>query len=47
MNKLPYPSVTGGNPQEQVAQLRAYLYQLVDQLNYLLEQIEKNQKKEA
>lgn len=46
MMKLPYPKVTAATPQEQVTQLRGYLYQLVDQLNYALEQLEKNQKKE-
>ena len=46
MMNLPYPKVTAGSPAEQVAQLKGYLYQLVDQLNYQLSQLEKNQNKE-
>ena len=29
-----YPNVTGRNEKEQIAQIRSYLFQLVDQLNY-------------
>ena len=29
-----YPNITGASEQEQLAQLKRYLYQLVDQLNY-------------
>lgn len=43
MTNLPYPNITGGTPQEQVQQLRSYLYQLVDQLNYTIKQLEKKE----
>ena len=29
-----YPSITGASEKEQLAQMRSYLHQLVDQLNY-------------
>lgn len=29
-----YPSITGSSEKEQLAQMRSYLHQLVDQLNY-------------
>ena len=34
--QIRYPNITGKTPEEQLAQLKGYLYQLVDQLNYLL-----------
>ena len=40
MNKLPYPKINGNTPTEQLAQLRSYLFELIDQLNYLIGQIE-------
>ncbi len=45
MTNLPYPSITGTNPQEQIQQLRSYLYQLVDMLNYTLAQLDKKEEK--
>lgn len=33
---LRYPNITGGSEREQVAQIRGYLHQLVEQLNYVL-----------
>ena len=47
MKNLPYPSITPGNPQNQVEEIKRYLYQLVDALNYQLNQLEKNQSKEG
>lgn len=29
-----YPNITAGSEKEQMAQMRSYLHQLVDQLNY-------------
>ena len=29
-----YPNITGNSDREQIAQVRSYLHQLVDQLNY-------------
>ena len=34
--KLRYPNITGRTPEEQIDQLKRYLYQLIDQLNYEL-----------
>ena len=34
--QIRYPNITGRTPEEQIAQLKSYLYQLVDQLNYML-----------
>ena len=31
-----YPNITGRNEKEQIAQIRSYLHQMVDQLNYAL-----------
>ena len=31
-----YPSITSSNEREQIAQIKSYLHQLVDQLNYAL-----------
>lgn len=45
MSQLPYPKITGNNPAEQLAQLRSYLFELIDQLNYILGQIEKEESK--
>lgn len=46
MMNLPYPKITAPDPAGQVAQMKSYLYQLIDQLNYQLQQLEKNTKKE-
>lgn len=43
--QIRYPNITGKTPEEQIAQLKSYLHQLVDQLNYLLS--ETNSKKEG
>ena len=34
--KLRYPNITGRAPEEQIDQLKRYLYQLIDQLNFVL-----------
>lgn len=33
---LRYPNITAGTPQEQISQIKSYLHQLVEQLNYAL-----------
>ena len=43
--KLRYPNITGRTPEEQIEQLKRYLYQLIDQLNFVLSTID-TQKKE-
>ena len=35
-----YPNITGKTEREQIDQLKRYLYQLVDQLNYVLPLLE-------
>jgi hypothetical protein len=34
--KLRYPNITGRTPEEQIEQLKRYLYQLIDELNFAL-----------
>ena len=34
--KLRYPNITGKTAEEQIQQLKRYLYQLIDELNFLL-----------
>ena len=34
-----YPNITGTTPQEQISQVKSYLHQLVEQLNYVLPSI--------
>lgn len=46
MMKLSYPKISATTPAGQVAELKSYLYQLVDQLNYQLQQLENDRKKE-
>jgi hypothetical protein len=43
--QIRYPNITGKTPEEQIAQMKSYLHQLVDQLNYLLS--EKDSEKEG
>ena len=47
MINIPYPKITARDPVGQVAELKSYLHQLVDQLNYQLRELEKNQDKEG
>lgn len=35
-----FPNITGTNPAEQITQIKSYLYQLVEQLNWMLPAIE-------
>jgi len=37
-----YPNITGEDPRKQLEQLKRYLFQLVDQLNHTLEQLERS-----
>ena len=37
---IPYPNITDSDPARQLREVRAYLYQLVDRLNFILEQLE-------
>ena len=37
---LRYPSITGRSEKDQITQLKSYLYQLVDDLNYVLPNLE-------
>ncbi len=41
---LRLPKITGNTPEEQIRQLTSYLYQLVQELNYQLEQLERGDK---
>lgn len=36
-----YPNITGDDPRKQLEQLKSFLFQLVDQLNYTLELLER------
>lgn len=40
MINLRYPNITGGSPTEQMAQMRNYLHQLVDQLQWAMNDID-------
>lgn len=44
MMELRYPNITGEDPRQQLQQLKSYLFQLVDQLNYALELLERGLK---
>lgn len=41
------PRITGSNPQDQISQIRSYLFQLVNELNYSLAELEKQIKNSA
>ena len=45
MIQIRYPSITGKTPEERTRQIEAYLRTLVDQLNWALNQLEKNREK--
>ncbi|MGM9550232.1 MAG: hypothetical protein ACI3V5_10385 [Faecousia sp.] len=40
MMNIRYPNITGKTPEEQLSQMRSYLHQLVDQLNWALSVLE-------
>ena len=42
MMGLRYPNITGEDPRKQLEQMKSYLFQLVDQQNYALEQLERS-----
>lgn len=42
--KLRYPNITGRTPEEQIAQLKSYLYQLIDELNFVLSTMDMQKK---
>lgn len=44
MMNLPYPKISAPDPSGQLAELKSYIYQLVDQLNYQLRELEKQSK---
>lgn len=46
MIELKLPNITGGTPEEQIQQLKRYLYQLVQELNWALQALEKQTKNE-
>lgn len=41
MTQIPYPNIPEGRPEDQIRQIKSYLYQLTDKLNYALQQLEK------
>ena len=41
MKDIRYPNITGRTEEQRLRQLESYLRQLVDQLNYALEALEK------
>lgn len=45
--QFPYPNITGQTPQEQLRELKTYLYRLADQLNYTLNQLERGKEHET
>ena len=46
MIQIPYPNIPDGRPEDQIRQIKSYLYQLKDQLNNALRQLQQ-QKKEG
>lgn len=42
MTNIRYPNITGKTEAEQLAQMKSYLIQLVDQLNWALSVLEKD-----
>lgn len=45
--EIRYPNIAGSNGAEMIAQIRGYLYQLVDQLNFALDDIESGVSKQG
>lgn len=41
MIEIQYPNIPEGRPEEQIQRIKSYLYQLTDQLNYALKQLER------
>jgi hypothetical protein len=46
MMNIRYPNISGKTEAEQIAQIKSYLHQLVDQLNWALSVLEKAEKKD-
>lgn len=44
MIDIKYPNIQDGKPEDQIRQIKSYLYQLADMLNYAISQLEKNEK---
>ena len=44
--KIRYPNITGKTSQEQLAQMKSYLHQLADQLNWALTVMDKTKEEE-
>ena len=40
MTHFRLPNITGASEKEQLQQIKSYLYQLIDQLNWAFEQLE-------
>ncbi len=45
MLNIEYPSIQGKTEREQLAEIKAYLFQLADTLNYIINTLEANQSK--
>ena len=43
MDPIRYPSITGSDPRQQLGEIKNYLFQLADQLNYILARLEKGE----
>lgn len=43
MEPIRYPSITGSDQKQQLGEIKNYLYQLADQLNYILTRLEKGE----
>lgn len=41
MTDIRYPNITGRTPEEQITQLKGYLYSLAEQLNFQLRTLER------
>lgn len=45
--QIRYPSITAAEPRQQLEEIRSYLYQLADQLNYILSRKEESHERQA
>lgn len=43
MEPIRYPSITGSDVKQQLGEIKRYLFQLADQLNYILARLEKGE----
>ena len=44
MEPIRYPSITGSEVKQQLGEIKRYLFQLADQLNYILARLEKGER---